>query len=85
MAQTTGSRRIASFAVPPLTLDATRRLLVQTLKSTTGKTPDEKTAQELTPYLDGYPPAVQLAVAYSLRYGLDALIADKSSLIDPQG
>jgi tetratricopeptide (TPR) repeat protein len=82
MAQTTGSSRIASFAVPPLTLDATRRLLVQTLKSTTGKTPDEKTAQELTPYLDGYPPAVQLAVAYSLRYGLDALIADKSSLID---
>jgi tetratricopeptide (TPR) repeat protein len=82
MAQTTGSSRIASFAVPPLTLDATRRLLVQTLKSTTGKTPDENTAQELTPYLDGYPPAVQLAVAYSLRYGLDALIADKSSLID---
>jgi tetratricopeptide (TPR) repeat protein len=82
IAQTTTSSRIASFAVPPLTLDATRRLLAQALKSATGKMPDEKTTQELTPYLDGYPPAVQLAVAYAVRYGLDALVADKSSLID---
>jgi tetratricopeptide (TPR) repeat protein len=82
IAQTSGRSRIVSFAVPPLTLDATRRLLVQTLKSAMGKTPDEKTAQELTHYLDGYPPAVQLAVAYAQRYGIDALVADKSSLID---
>jgi tetratricopeptide (TPR) repeat protein len=82
IAQTSGRSRIVSFAVPPLTLDATRRLLVQSLKSALGKMPEEATAQELTHYLDGYPPAVQLAVAYAHRYGLDALLADKSSLID---
>jgi tetratricopeptide (TPR) repeat protein len=82
LAQTSGNSRIASFAVPPLSLEATRRLLVQAFKSATGSVPDETAVQELTPYLDGYPPAVQLAVAYSKRYGLDALVADKSSLVD---
>jgi len=82
MAQTTSSSRIVSFAVPPLSLDATRRLLTQTLKTSLGKAPAEDTAEELTHYLDGYPPAVQLAAAYAKRYGLDALMADKSSLVD---
>lgn len=82
IAQTTTASRIVSFAVPPLNLDATRRLLVQTVRTSTGKAPDEKTANELTPYLDGYPPAVQLAAAYAQRYGIDALMADKSSLVD---
>ena len=82
MAQTTGSNRIASFAVHPLGLEATRRLFVQSYKAMMGALPDEKAVQELTPYLDGYPPAVQLAVSYAHRYGLDALVADKSALVD---
>ena len=82
IAQSRGMNRIPSFAVPPLSLDATRRLLVQTLKSASITLPKDDVIQELTGYLDGYPPAVQLAVAYAQRYGLDALIADKSSLVD---
>jgi len=82
LAQSRGINRIPSFAVSPLSLDATRRLLVQTLKSASIPAPADDVVQELTGYLDGYPPAVQLAVAYAQRYGIDALVADKSSLVD---
>ena len=82
LAQSRGTNRIPSFAVSPLGFDATRRLLVQALKSASIPTPKDEVVQELTGYLDGYPPAVQLAVAYAQRYGTDALVADKSSLVD---
>jgi tetratricopeptide (TPR) repeat protein len=82
LAQSRGKNGIPSFAVQPLGLDATRRLLTQTLKSAGIPLPQDDVLQELTGYLDGYPPAVQLAVAYAQRYGLDALLADKSSLVD---
>lgn len=82
LAQTTVASRIESFAVQPLTLDATRRLLVQSLKSAKIPVPEDAALHELTPYLSGYPPAVQLAIGYAQRYGLDALVADKSALVD---
>ena len=36
----------------------------------------------LKPYLDGYAPAVNLAVAVAKQYGLPSLLADKSGLLD---
>jgi tetratricopeptide (TPR) repeat protein len=73
-----GQARLATFPIPPLDLDATKRLLARSLK------PPGSADQinELAPYLDGYPPAVQLAVDFAQLYGLDALLADKSILVD---
>lgn len=76
-----GQARYTTFGIPPLDMDATKRLLAQSLKST-GIASNADQIDELAPYLDGYPPAVQLAVDFARVYGLDALLADKSILVD---
>ncbi len=79
---TYGKCKIASFSVPPLDLDSTKRFLVQSFKAAGLPKPTAEQIDELGPYLGGYPPAVSLAVGFSKAYGLGALLADKSILVD---
>lgn len=77
-----GHCKVASFQVGPLSLDSTRRLLIQSLKNAHIDEPSPDEADELAPYLGGYPPAVSLAVGFAKTYGLPILLADKSILVD---
>jgi tetratricopeptide (TPR) repeat protein len=77
-----GKCKIASFSVPPIDLDSTKRFLSQSFKVAGLAQPDSDQLNELGPYLGGYPPAVNLAVGFSKEYGLKALLADKSILVD---
>jgi tetratricopeptide (TPR) repeat protein len=73
---------VAMASVPPLSLDATKRLLIQSLKAAGLGVPAAADVEELAPFLGGYPPAVSLAVGFARTYGLSALVADKSTLVD---
>lgn len=77
-----GKCRIASFSVPPIDLDSTKRLLSRSFKVAGLSAPNSDQLNELGPYLGGYPPAVNLAVGFSKEYGLKNLLADKSILVD---
>lgn len=67
--------------VPPLALGAVSLLLTQSFRRTGIEATSAQIA-ELAPYLDGYPPAVNLSVAVAKQYGLPNLLADKSGLVD---
>jgi tetratricopeptide (TPR) repeat protein len=67
--------------VPHLDMDSTKRLLTQSLRRETIQVSSEQIA-ELAPYLDGYPPAINLSVAVAKEYGLSTFLADKSGLVD---
>jgi tetratricopeptide (TPR) repeat protein len=67
--------------VPPLDLPSTTLLLTQSLRRAE-QTATAEQVSELSPYLDGYPPAVNVAVSLSREYGLGNVIADKSSLVN---
>lgn len=67
--------------VPPLNLASTKRLLIQSAR-TSNITLEPQEVDELSGYLDGYPPAVHLAVSMAKEYGVKVLLADKSSLVD---
>jgi tetratricopeptide (TPR) repeat protein len=69
--------------VPPLELAATKLLLNQSLRNA-GVAANTDQVNELAPYLEGYPPAINLAVSVAKEYGLAALLADKSGLVDFQ-
>jgi Flp pilus assembly protein TadD len=69
--------------VPPLSLAATKLLLTQSFRRA-GIDATSEQLSELAPYLEGYPPAVQLAASLAREYGLAAVIADKSILVDFQ-
>jgi tetratricopeptide (TPR) repeat protein len=69
--------------IPPLDLNSTKLLLIQNLRRY-GVTADSNQISELAPYLDGYPPAINLAVGVARRYGMPLLLADKSGLVDFQ-
>lgn len=69
--------------VPPLELTPTKLLLNQSLRNS-GIQADTDQINELAPYLEGYPPAINLAVSVAKEYGLAALLADKSGLVDFQ-
>ncbi len=69
------------FKVPPLDLEATTLLLTRSLRNA-GIAATSEQISELAPYLDGYPPAVNLAVSFAKEYGLDTTLADKSKLND---
>jgi len=56
-----GETRVVGFPVPPLSLEATKRLLIQSLKGARIPEPGPTEIDELVPYLGGYPPAVNLA------------------------
>ncbi len=67
--------------VPPLTLASTKRLLTQSSRAA-GVAIEPAQIDELSTYLDGYPPAVHLAVSVAKEYGVSVLLADKSTLVD---
>lgn len=67
--------------VPPLDLSATRLLLTQLLRRH-GVTATTNQIAELAPYLDGYPPAINLAASLAKQYGLSVILADKSGLVN---
>jgi len=77
-----GEAKLATLVVPPLSLDATRRLLLQSMKAAAVPVKSEEDVEEVARYVAGYPPAAGYAVSYSKRYGFEALVADKSSLVD---
>ena len=67
--------------VPPLDLASTKRLLIQSAR-TASVVLESAQVDDLSAYLDGYPPAVHLAVSMAKDYGVAVLLADKSSLVD---
>ena len=69
--------------VPPLDRDATVLLINQTLRRAGIQAETDQIA-ELASYIEGYPPAVNLAVALAQQYGLATVMADKSGLVDFQ-
>jgi tetratricopeptide (TPR) repeat protein len=69
--------------VPPLDVGATKLFLNQSFRST-GIQATSDQINELAPYLEGYPPAVRLAVAIAKEYGMANVLADKSGLVDFQ-
>lgn len=69
--------------VPPLDRDATMLLINQTLRRA-GIRAESGQVAELASYIEGYPPAVNLAVALAQQYGLPTVMADKSGLVDFQ-
>lgn len=75
------AQKVLITSVPALSEQATRRLLRTLLLN--AKTPSEpEERNELSPYLDGYPPATIWATELAQRYGIKGLLADKSVLID---
>jgi len=77
-----GDCKIATFVVPPLDRESTKRLLLQSLKSVGITEGSVEEIDELANYLHGYPPAVNLAVSLARRYGFRTVLADKSMLVD---
>jgi tetratricopeptide (TPR) repeat protein len=69
------------FRVPPIERQATGLLLSQCLRRA-GITANPEEVAELAQYMDGYPPAVYLAVSLVKEYGLRTILADKSMLVD---
>ena len=69
------------FRIPPLDLSSTKLLLTQMLRRSKVEATSDQIS-ELAPYLDGYPPAVNLSVSIASEYGMSVLIADKSGLVD---
>ena len=69
--------------IPALDNAATQQLLLKRLQlAKIPYTPEQ--VESLVPYLNGYPPAVALAVGLSRDYGLPVVLADKSMLVDFQ-
>jgi len=58
------------------------RLLLQQLLRKIDQKPSADVLEDITDYLDGYPPAAYFSASFSKLYGLDCLIADKSLLND---
>lgn len=71
----------AYIRVPPLDLPSTTLLLNQSLRRASIAATSEQ-IDELALYMDGYPPAVALAVSLAKEYGLATVLADKSMLGD---
>lgn len=69
------------FRVQPIELQATALLVGQALRRA-GISANLAEINELAEYMDGYPPAVYLAVSLIKEYGLSTIIADKSMLVD---
>src|SRR5207249_229667 len=69
------------FRVPPIELQATSLLVGQSLRRS-GITASFENIGELAQYMDGYPPAIYLATSLIKEYGLPAILADKSMLVD---
>jgi hypothetical protein len=67
--------------VPPLDLSSTRLLLNQTARRYAVEASSEQIS-ELAPHLDGYPPAVNLAISLAREYGMSTVLADRSGLVD---
>ena len=67
--------------IPPLDLGSTKRLFTQAARRANVPAEPAQIA-ELSTYADGYPPAVHLAVSLAKDYGLDVLLADKSTLVN---
>lgn len=67
--------------VTPLSQDETGLLLQQVLrKADLG--PSHTEIEEVSEYVDGYPPAAYFVSSFAKEYGLQTLIADKSVLVD---
>jgi len=73
--------KIAYHRLPPLS-DRTIELLLRESFRRRNIVATNEQIVELAPYLNGYPPAVKLAIAYIELYGISALIADKGILAD---
>jgi tetratricopeptide (TPR) repeat protein len=70
---------IARYRLGPLAIDSIELLLREILRR------EELAAttyqiKEITPYINGYPPAVYLVIGYIRNYGFDLLLADKGVL-----
>lgn len=69
--------------VPPLTLSSTKLLLTQSLRKAEMIAASDQVS-EIAHYLEGYPPAVSIAVSLAKEYGIANVVADKSGLVDFQ-
>jgi len=66
----------------PLNNDSTKRLLSKLLITNSIKDATAEQIQEISEYLDGYPPAIEWATIIAKQYGIDALYSDKRLLLD---
>lgn len=75
-------KRLAfSYRLGSLSKQATTRLLQLYLLNFKVTATNEQ-VDEVSVFLDGYPPAVIYAATYAMAYGMDVLVADKSLLTD---
>ena len=74
---------ICTVRIPPLDTEASRQLLSKRLRDSKVSSTSEQVS-ELIPFLNGYPPAINLAAAYAKDYSLGLLLQDKSTLINFQ-
>ncbi|MHB8621378.1 MAG: hypothetical protein ACYDAG_17745, partial [Chloroflexota bacterium] len=74
---------ITVLRLAPLTPESTEVLIQQTFRLAGVQTTPQQ-VQELAKYVQGYPPAIEMAATYSLLYGLPTLLADKHVLVDLQ-
>jgi tetratricopeptide (TPR) repeat protein len=76
-----GRVAISNLAVRPLERAPMRLLMQQLLRAKEIKA-SSNDVNEIVDFLDGYPPAAYMAVGFAERYGFQALLADKSVLVD---
>jgi AraC-like DNA-binding protein len=75
--------RVLYQHLPPLSDSEIQVLLSQLLKRER-LTASPQAIIDAAPYLGGYPPSAYFAAQFARQYGFDALVADKSMLVDFQ-